>query len=96
MFTKGSFASRLAETGFEEHGMTMFISDLPRVSGRFVTRSGRWRVSAFGTPDAPAASLESAHRRMFSSRKANTSASHMLAPRWRKSCPSSTVAPIGG
>ena len=41
------------------------------------------------------------HRRqayfcMFSSRKANTSGSQMFTPRWRKSCPSSTVWPIGG
>jgi hypothetical protein len=37
-----------------------------------------------------------AHFRMFSSRKANTSGSQMFTPRWRKSCPSSTVWPMGG
>ena len=37
-----------------------------------------------------------AHFRMFSSRKANTSGSQMFTPRWRKSCPSSTVRPMGG
>jgi hypothetical protein len=37
-----------------------------------------------------------AHFRMFSSRKANTSGCQMFTPRWRKSCPSSTVWPMGG
>ena len=37
-----------------------------------------------------------AHFRMFSSRKANTSGSQIFTPRWRKSCPSSTVWPMGG
>jgi hypothetical protein len=36
------------------------------------------------------------HFRRFSSRKANTSGSQMFTPRWRKSCPSSTVWPMGG
>ena len=33
---------------------------------------------------------------MFSSKKANTSGSQMFTPRWMKSCPSSTVWPMGG